>query len=82
VEGLGCGPHGVREIRTPNSEIRMEDCFVTANGKKVDAALPCILELFLVSHGLHPRSVGGEDNPEAVILGPPRPALAAAGLAV
>ena len=40
--------------------------FVTANGKRVSAELPCSLENFLMKQGLLPRSVVVEHNGEAV----------------
>ena len=40
--------------------------FVTANGKRVSAELPCSLEKFLIEQGLLPRSVVVEHNGEAV----------------
>jgi thiamine biosynthesis protein ThiS len=39
---------------------------VTANGKPVEAKLPCSLEEFLVAQKLLPRSVVVEHNGEAV----------------
>ncbi len=39
---------------------------VTANGKVVQAAVPCSIEEFLISQGLLPRSVVVEFNGEAV----------------
>jgi thiamine biosynthesis protein ThiS len=39
---------------------------ITANGKPVEAALPCTLEQFLVAQKLLPRSVVVEHNGEAV----------------
>jgi thiamine biosynthesis protein ThiS len=39
---------------------------VTANGKAVEARLPCTIEEFLVAQGLLPRSVVVEHNGEAV----------------
>ena len=39
---------------------------VTANGRAVEAALPCTLEAFLIAQGLLPRSVVVEHNGEAV----------------
>jgi thiamine biosynthesis protein ThiS len=39
---------------------------VTANGKPIEAQLPCTLEQLLVSQGLLPRSVVVEHNGEAV----------------
>jgi len=39
---------------------------LTANGKPVEAQLPCTLEKFLVSQSLQPRSVVVEHNGEAV----------------
>ena len=39
---------------------------VTANGKPVEARLPCTLEQFLVAQNLLPRSVVVEHNGEAV----------------
>lgn len=40
--------------------------FVTANGRPVEAALPCTMEAFLLAQGLLPRSVVVEHNGEAV----------------
>ena len=40
--------------------------FVIANGKQLEAALPCSLEQFLISQHLWPRSVVVEHNGEAV----------------
>jgi thiamine biosynthesis protein ThiS len=39
---------------------------VTANGKWIEASLPCTLEVFLVAQQLLPRSVVVEHNGEAV----------------
>jgi thiamine biosynthesis protein ThiS len=39
---------------------------ITANGKPVEAGLPCTLEQFLVAQKLLPRSVVVEHNGEAV----------------
>ncbi len=39
---------------------------ITANGKPVEAQLPCTLEQFLVAQNLLPRSVVVEHNGEAV----------------
>jgi len=39
---------------------------VIANGKPVEAALPCTIEQFLVAQSLLPRSVVVEHNGEAV----------------
>jgi len=39
---------------------------VTANGKSVEATLPCSIEEFLVAQKLLPRSVVVEHNGEAV----------------
>ena len=39
---------------------------VTANGKPVEATLPCSIEEFLVAQKLLPRSVVVEHNGEAV----------------
>jgi len=39
---------------------------VTANGKPVEAQLPCSIEEFLVAQNLLPRSVVVEHNGEAV----------------
>ena len=39
---------------------------VTANGKPVEAQLPCTIEIFLVAQNLLPRSVVVEHNGEAV----------------
>ena len=40
--------------------------FVTANGKPIEAKLPCSIEEFLVAQKLLPRSVVVEHNGEAV----------------
>jgi thiamine biosynthesis protein ThiS len=40
--------------------------FIIANGKQIEAALPCSLEAFLVGQNLLPRSVVVEHNGEAV----------------
>jgi len=40
--------------------------FITANGKTVEARLPCSIESFLVAQGLLPRSVVVEHNGQAV----------------
>ena len=39
---------------------------ITANGKSIEAKLPCSLEEFLVAQNLLPRSVVVEHNGEAV----------------
>lgn len=44
----------------------MDVLYVTANGEKRAAALPCSLESFLESQGLRPRSVVVELNGEAI----------------
>ena len=44
----------------------MASPFVIANGKCLDAQLPCTIEEFLVAQGLLPRSVVVEHNGEAV----------------
>jgi thiamine biosynthesis protein ThiS len=40
--------------------------FITANGKSIEAELPCSLEQFLTAQNLLPRSVVVEHNGEAV----------------
>jgi sulfur carrier protein len=40
--------------------------FVTANGKRIEAKLPCSIEEFLAAQKLLPRSVVVEHNGEAV----------------
>jgi thiamine biosynthesis protein ThiS len=40
--------------------------FVVANGKQIEAKLPCSIEEFLVAQNLLPRSVVVEHNGEAV----------------
>jgi thiamine biosynthesis protein ThiS len=54
MEGLGC------------SADRVKEDFVTANGHRIDAALPCSIEQFLVAQELLPRSVVVEHNGDAV----------------
>ena len=44
----------------------MSKNFVTANGKPIEAKLPCSIEAFLVAQKLLPRSVVVEHNGEAV----------------
>ena len=44
----------------------MEMTAITANGKPIEASLPCSIEDFLVAKGLLPRSVVVEHNGEAV----------------
>jgi thiamine biosynthesis protein ThiS len=44
----------------------MNPTFVIANGQRVQAGLPCLLQDFLVSQKLLPRSVVVEHNGEAV----------------
>jgi len=44
----------------------MEKTFVIANGKQVDATLPCTIEQFLIAQKLPPKSVVVEHNGEAV----------------
>jgi len=39
---------------------------ITANGKSIEAALPCSIEQFLIAQHLLPRSVVVEHNGEAV----------------
>ena len=39
---------------------------ITANGRPIEAALPCTIETFLIAQGLPPRSVVVEHNGEAV----------------
>lgn len=39
---------------------------ITANGKQVEAPLPCTLEAFLLSQNLLPRSVVVEHNGQAI----------------
>ncbi len=39
---------------------------ITANGKPIEARLPCTLEQFLIAQKLLPRSVVVEHNGEAV----------------
>ena len=44
----------------------MSHPFVTANGKPIEAKLPCSLEEFLVAQKLLPRSVVLEHNGQAI----------------
>jgi len=41
--------------------------FIVANGKRVEAKLPCSIEDFLKAQALLPRSVVVEHNGEAVV---------------
>jgi thiamine biosynthesis protein ThiS len=40
--------------------------FVIANGKQIEAKLPCSIEEFLIAQNLFPRSVVVEHNGESV----------------
>jgi thiamine biosynthesis protein ThiS len=42
------------------------DLFVIANGKPIEANVPCSIEVFLLAQQLLPRSVVVEHNGEAV----------------
>ncbi len=44
----------------------MDSAFVTANGQRIEAQLPCSIADFLVAQKLLPRSVVVEHNGEAV----------------
>ena len=44
----------------------MNSSFVIANGRRIESALPCSLEEFLLAQKLLPRSVVVEQNGEAV----------------
>ncbi len=44
----------------------MKTMLVTANGRTMEAPLPCTIEAFLIAQGLPPRSVVVEHNGEAV----------------
>ena len=44
----------------------MNKPIVTANGKPIEAKLPCSMEEFLIAQNLLPRSVVVEHNGEAV----------------
>jgi thiamine biosynthesis protein ThiS len=44
----------------------MNPSFVTANGQRIEAELPCSLEAFLIGQKLLPRSVVVEQNGDAV----------------
>jgi thiamine biosynthesis protein ThiS len=44
----------------------MEEDFITANGKPIEAKLPCSIDDFLAAQKLLPRSVVVEHNGEAV----------------
>ena len=44
----------------------MDRPFIIANGKRLDAKLPCSIDAFLIAQGLLPRSVVVEHNGEAV----------------
>ena len=44
----------------------MKDTIITANGKQVEANLPCTIEEFLLAQKLLPKSVVVEHNGEAV----------------
>jgi thiamine biosynthesis protein ThiS len=44
----------------------INNSFITANGKPVEAVLPCSIEKFLLAQNLLPRSVVVEHNGNAV----------------
>jgi thiamine biosynthesis protein ThiS len=44
----------------------MSSAFVIANGRRIECKLPCLLEQFLITQNLLPRSVVVEHNGEAV----------------
>lgn len=44
----------------------MTPASITANGKQIEAKLPCSIEEFLLAQDLSPRSVVVEHNGEAV----------------
>jgi sulfur carrier protein len=46
--------------------IMEKEIFIIANGKPIEAKLPCSIEEFLVTQNLLPRSVVVEHNGEAV----------------
>jgi thiamine biosynthesis protein ThiS len=54
MERLGRGFDGVKEG------------VVTANGRSIEAPLPCTIEAFLIAQALLPRSVVVEHNGDAV----------------
>ena len=62
------GLNGFELERTTNSAIFsfVNMNFVIANGKPIEAKLPCSIEEFLVAQKLLPRSVVVEHNGEAV----------------
>ena len=49
-----------------NDEYGVNSGFVIANGKEIEARLPCSIEEFIVAQNLLPRSVVVEHNGEAV----------------
>ena len=57
---LGCSMFVLRKSNDVNAQT------VTANGKPIEAKLPCSIEEFLVAQNLLPRSVVVEHNGEAV----------------
>ena len=44
----------------------MSSCSIVANGREIEAKLPCSIEEFLLAQNLLPRSVVVEHNGEAV----------------
>ncbi len=59
-----CGKIGTPRSR--RSLVKTSKATVIANGKSIEAVLPCSLEEFLVAQHLMPRSVVVELNGEAV----------------
>jgi thiamine biosynthesis protein ThiS len=59
-------PHWCRESRLSNPVMNLNLVTVIANGKRVQAKLPCSLEQFLVAQNLLPRSVVVELNGDAI----------------
>ena len=70
MEGLGCGTHLVKLLRCAFDLARFKMSpatgSVTANGRQVQASVPCSIEQFLLDQNLLPRSVVVEHNGEAV----------------
>lgn len=60
----------------------MNSATIIADGKPIEAKLPCMIEEFLMAQSLLPRSLVVEHNGAVVVLTRRDPALAAAGLAI
>ncbi len=66
MEGLGRGADSVSLFKVEGRKLNVVPQTLTANGRHLEAKLPCTIEEFLVAQGLLPRSVVVEHNGDAV----------------